>query len=329
MRMWNLPSSPWTGLGKNGIDARRVDQFGKWSFFWTIMPKRDPALALVLSFPPPQNLQLPKLRNVETGFAELTGGHTFYLRLKDPGQLDLFEALCRDVMHFADGASNEADVLDRLVGRTHRWHYLLRGGRHDLLTEEEQKGLIGELAVLSRLAAIAGPQAAIISWKGPTGAPKDFEMHAHCIEVKSRRASAQPFVQISNEYQLSDVEGHRLWLCVIAVDKVATPFGETLNDIVARVGTLLLDANSSVAEDWDRCLSAAGYRQEDDYSEFRWVIGGPTWHEVSEEFPRIKLPLPPGVSDLKYMIALGACEPFIVNAHIVESALSRGYHSNV
>ncbi len=320
--------SPWHGLGKNGVDSRRVDQFGKWNFFWAVMPKQDPALALVLSSSPAGAAKLPTLRSLETGFAGLTGGPTFYLRLKDLDQLDLFETLCRDVMHFADGAGSEDEALERLIGRTNRWHYLLRGGRGDLLTEEEQKGLIGELTVLGRLAALVGPQAAISAWRGPTGSPKDFEMHGHCIEVKSRRAAAQPFVQISNEFQLSDVEGRRLWLCVLAVDKVASPFGETLNDVVAEVGSILLQADPSIAADWDQCLNATGFRQEDDYGDFRWVVSAPIWHEVSDGFPRVELPLRQGVADLKYRIALAACEPFAVDTGVVESMLSEGY-SNV
>ncbi|RWN64206.1 MAG: PD-(D/E)XK motif protein [Mesorhizobium sp.] len=316
---------PWNGLGRNGVDSRRVDQFGRWNFFWAVMPKQNPALALVLSSPPTKTEKLPTLRSLETGFATLSGGPTFYLRLKDLDQLDLFEALCRDVMHFAEGAKTEDEALDRLIGRTNRWHYLLRGGRGNLLTEEEQKGLVGELTVLIRLAALVGPQAAIVAWKGPTGSPKDFEMHGHCIEVKSRRAAAQPFLQISNEFQLSDVEGHRLWLCVLAVDKVASPFGETLNDIVKRVGSVLLQAYPSIAEDWERCLSAAGYRQEDNYADFRWVVSSPAWHEVAAGFPRVELPLPQGVTDLKYTIALAACEAFAIDTGKLESVLSEGY----
>lgn len=316
---------PWNGLGRNGVDSRRVDQFGKWNFFWTVMPKQDPALALVLSSPPIEAAKLPTLRSLEVGFAALSVGSAFYLRLKDLDQLDLFEALCRDVIHFAEGAKTEDEALDRLIGRTNRWHHLLRGGRGHLLTEEEQKGLIGELTVLIRLVALIGPQAAITAWKGPMGSPKDFEMHGHCIEVKSRRAAAQPFLQISNEFQLSDVEGHRLWLCVLAVDKVVSPFGETLNDIVKKAGSVLLQSSSLIAEDWDRCLSAAGYRQEDDYDDFRWVVSSPTWHEVAAGFPRVNLPLPQGVTDLKYTIALGNCEPFAIDTTKLELVLSEGY----
>lgn len=316
--------APWAGLGRGGIDSRRVNHAGKWNFFWAIMQKDDPALALVLETMPSQVPNLPRLRSLEGGFATLNGGPTFYLRLRDHAQMELFETLCRDVVSCAEKGDSEGEALARAIGRTCRWHHLLRGGKGDALSAEEQKGLIGELTVLGRLCATLPLRAAINAWKGPMGAPKDFEMHGHCIEVKSRRAAAQPFVQISNEFQLSDVENHRLWLCVLAVDRVSAPFGNSLDFHVAEVGAFFQD-DPACAIEWEQALNAAGYRQEDDYSDFRWVVSAPSWHEVLDGFPRVEARLPQGVTDVKYAIALSACEPFAVETASVEHALAEGY----
>ena len=72
---------------------------------------------------------LPKLRNLEIRFQTLPGGPILYIRLKDSAQLELFETLCRDVMAAGELAETEAEALERAIGRTFRWHYLLRGGR--------------------------------------------------------------------------------------------------------------------------------------------------------------------------------------------------------
>ena len=221
-----LSDSPWRDLKEDGVDSRRVDHTGRWNFFWAVMPGRNPALALVLEARPIPEPKLPKLRSLETGFAFLSGGQTFYLRLKDHAQLELFENLCRDVVRCTALATREAEALTRAIVRMCRWHHLLRGGRGDGLSEEEQKGLIGELAVLELLSDLIGPRAAITAWTGPMGSPKDFEFQGHCIEVKARRAAAQPYVRISNEFQLADVEDHRLWLSVLAVDKVTRAIWE-------------------------------------------------------------------------------------------------------
>ncbi|WFR99581.1 PD-(D/E)XK motif protein [Rhizobium tumorigenes] len=201
-----LNDTPWEGLGLGGVDSRRVDHAGKWNFFWAVMPRQEPALALTLQSAPNPMPRLPTFKSLETGFATLSGGLTFYIRLKDISQLGLFEVLCRDVIDCAEHASTEVDALARAVGRTCRWHHLLRGGTNAGLTEEEQKGLIGELTMLEWLAGVVGCRPAITAWTGPMGSPKDFELHGHCIEVKARRSAAQPFVQISNEFQLADVQ---------------------------------------------------------------------------------------------------------------------------
>ncbi len=320
-----LSDTPWKGLGQGGVDSRRVNHAGKWGFFWVIVPREDPALALMLRAPPVPAPKLPKLRSLETGLAALTSGPTFYLRLKDHAQLELFETLCRDVVGCAEQATTEAEALTRAIGRTCRWHHLLRGGRGDGLTDEEQKGLIGELAVLEWLSDIIGPRAAITAWTGPMGSPKDFELHGHCIEVKARRSASQPYVQISNEFQLADVDDHRLWLSVLAVDKVAEPFGNSLDFFVELAASRFLGSDADVELLWETAVSATGFRMEDDYSETRWVVSDPEWHDVRDGFPRIDLPIRAGVGSLKYAIALAHCEAFKIADAEARKAISVGY----
>ncbi len=139
--------------------------------------------------------------------------------------MELFETLCRDVMAAGEIAETEAEALDRALGRTFRWHYLLRGGKLEVLSEEAQKGLIGEIEILKLLIDNLGAKPALTAWMGPSGAPKDFELKADCIEVKARRGASQPAVKITNEHQLADVPNRRLWLAILAVDKVQSPHG--------------------------------------------------------------------------------------------------------
>ena len=69
---------------------------------------------------------------------------------------------------------------------TWRWHHLLRGGRGTLLSPEEQKGLLGELFVLERLLLPSmDASSAVTAWRGPLGAPKDFEIARVAVEAKT------------------------------------------------------------------------------------------------------------------------------------------------
>ena len=313
--------TPWSGLEPGRTDTRRVDATAKWSWFWAVMPRADAALVLQLKHLPTPVPDLPKLRSLEIRFQTLPGGPILYIRLKESGQLELFETLCRDVMAAGEPAETEAEALERAIGRTFRWHYLLRGGKLDLLSEEAQKGLIGEIEVLKLLMADVGAKAALAAWTGPSGAPKDFELKADCIEVKARRGASQPFIKISNEHQLADVPNRRLWLGVLAVDKVQSPHGKTLTDYVSEVRNTLEQGDPSLIQEWDLHLAEAGFDALDDYSAWRWIVSSPEFHVVTEGFPRIVAPVPLGVSGVTYAIALSACDPFREDWDVVRTLI--------
>jgi len=118
-------------------------------------------------------------------------------------------------------------------------------------------------------------------------------------------------VKISNEHQLSDIPDRRLWLAILAVDKVQPPHGRTLTDCVAEVTDLLERAEPSAILAWDLHLADAGYDVLHDYAPWRWIVSEPEFHAVTEGFPKIAAPIPLGLSNLSYALALSACAPFL------------------
>ena len=318
-----IPSdTPWSGLEVGKTDTRRVSASARWNWFWAVMPRADVALVLQLNELPKPAPDLPKLRNLEIRFQTLPGGPILYIRLKDSAQLELFETLCRDVMAAGELAETEPEALERAIGRTFRWHYLLRGGKLEVLSEEAQKGLIGEIEVLKLLIATLGARPAISAWTGPSGAPKDFELRSDCIEVKARRGASQPFVRITSEHQLADVPERRLWLGVLAVDKVQPPHGRTLTEHVDEVTDLLERTEPSAIMDWDLHLADAGYDALHDYTHWRWIVSTPEFHAVTDGFPRIAAPVPLGVAGVTYALALSACTPFRTDWEEVRAGLA-------
>lgn len=318
-----IPSdTPWSGLEVGKTDTRRVSASARWNWFWAVMPRADVALVLQLNELPKPAPDLPKLRNLEIRFQTLPGGPILYIRLKDSAQLELFETLCRDVMAAGGLAETEPEALERAIGRTFRWHYLLRGGKPEVLSEEAQKGLIGEIEVLKLLIAALGARPALSAWTGPSGAPKDFELRSDCIEVKARRGASQPFVRITSEHQLADVPERRLWLGVLAVDKVQPPHGRTLTERVDEVTDLLERTEPSAIMDWDLHLADAGYDALHDYAHWRWIVSTPEFHAVTDGFPRIAAPVPLGVAGVTYALALSACTPFRTDWEEVRAGLA-------
>lgn len=317
-------TDPWKALSTGSIDAKRVDPDSPHDFFWVISGRGEPGLLLRIEAETTEPGPLPKLRNIDLGIQDVKGGRALVLLLKDAEQAELFCNLCLDIVRAAGSATDNADALGRAVRRAMRWHHLLRGGSTDLLSIEEQRGLLGELQFLRRLADLIGPWSAVEAWKGPSGSAKDFELDGCLVEVKARRGAAKPFVQISSEDQLSDVEGCDLYLAVSAVDAAIKPNGKTLTDHVNDLDRLFAAAEPEAYRLWELAIAEAGFDFGDDYSERRWILGKTTEFRVEGEFPRVTPPLRRGVSGLRYSIALDACAAFQIEPGVLDDRIIRG-----
>ena len=315
---------PWHGLAPGSIDARRVSGEGRHDFFWITSGLQEPGLLLRLPGGLEDPPNLPKLRSLDIGMRDIPGGRALVIILKDPEQREIFASLCQNVVGAAEAALETEDALSRALRRLMRWHHLLRAGRADLLSLEEQRGLLGELMFLERLAALVGARAAIEAWRGPLGASKDFEIDDVLVEVKARRGAAKPHVQISSEDQLSGVDGARLILSVSAVDAAIKPDGMTLNDHVIRAEKIFAEAGTESFLLWEEAIQAAGFDHEDDYSQRRWKVGPAAEYEVKGGFPRIVPPLIAGVSAVRYSISLEACAPYQLEKGFLDELIGGG-----
>lgn len=310
---------PWKGMSFD--QARRVDRDGKQDFFWAVVENDSPALVLFLKEDTEQVRPLPGIRSLDVRYGKVRSSTALLIVLREAEQADLFATLCRDIVIAGEAAVDNDDALKCALMRTLRWHHLLRGGRSDRLSLEEQRGLIGELQFLELLCEHSTPRAVIESWKGPEGAAKDFELHKLHVEVKARRGAARPHVNISSEDQLADVEGADLFLRVQDVDAAVRPQGMTLTDYVKRCDQIFRVPDLSAYQLWENALMATGFLWEHDYSDRRWTVGKAKTFEVRDEFPRIPVPVPTGVMNLKYAIALDSCMPYLADETEFEKRL--------
>lgn len=309
-----MGSSPWEDLDLS--NARRVNNNGQFDFFWVILEEKMLGLMLRLPIKPSSKSKLPELKNIISNFRIISGRWSFVLALKESCQSELFETLCRDIVESAEKASNLDEALVRAIQRTKRWHYLLRSGRPEGLSIEEQRGLIGELALLRELVDNFGTEMAIEAWKGPSGAPKDFELIGCCIEVKTRRTAAIPSISISSADQLADFDGGRLFLNVTNVESAIIPEGMTLHDYVDLTDALFQEDPNTYTK-WEDAIYSTGYDPLNKYDDRRWLIRSTSCYEIVQGFPRINCPLPQGVQNVRYSISLDACEPFKLDENTV------------
>jgi hypothetical protein len=327
------PNDPWKGLtppsAASAINACRVDENNPWGFFWA--RAMDGKCLLVLQHERESSpiKKLPSLKGVEVAVTDGDGLHSRMLvfRLLDSRQRDIFHQLCIDIVAAGATARTELEAVELAVARTWRWHHLLRGGTGGQLSEDEQKGLIGELLVLERhLLSCLFPADSLSAWRGPLGAPKDFEVGRIGIEAKARRGAATPHVLITSEHQLDDEGCDLLFLHVMdlshAPEGAAQAF--TVSDVARRVHDRITSDNAAT-DRYESLLAAAGFRWEDDYSDFKWVEGPSRIYGVTNGFPRVTASeIAPGVSNVRYSVSLVECERFSVEAKTLDEAITGG-----
>ena len=314
---------PWKPLSPpsqmTDVSGRRVDQSLPWNVYWAL--DMDRRCLLVFRHSPENSpaRTLPRLQGLEVTISaqQQNGQSLLVIRLKDNGQREVFHHLCLDMIEATRATKTEQQAIERFIARIWRWHWLLRGGRDGRLPEEVQKGIIGELQLMQGyLFSVIGVEAAVRSWMGPLGAPKDFEIGHVCIEVKSRKGSAVPFVSISTQHQL-DTEGvDALFLYVVEVVNApgSDPNGITLTDQVVSVQQKIQGLGAAVADLFEQRLMAVGFDRTHDYTDTKWLIGQERLFKVSGDFPRVTPSMyPSGVEKVRYEISLSDCEPYRVD----------------
>jgi len=324
---------PWRGLvpptAEETITAKRVDASNPWDFFWAVDLDARCMLVLQHNKTAEPDVHLPHLQGVEIARRHPEGKTAILtFRLLESAHRDIFETLCRDIVFRCRDAKSEAEAVSAAIARTWRWHHLLRGGADGRLSQEEQKGLMGELLVLERLLLPSMSAAdAISAWHGPLGASKDFEIGTLCIEAKARRIAAKPYVTINSEHQLDDSGLHALFLYVVDVTQVptGTPGSASVTDVARQIRESL-ESIPLVIDRFDALVEAAGLRWDDDYSDTLWLGGPGHVYRVLPGFPRIGSSVPSGISDVNYSLSLTQCDPFLVEEAELRNEIQRFGH---
>ena len=182
-------SNPWEEIKTplSNYNVRRADAEHPYDFFWAKDVSGDYLFIFQcdseISFPN----KIPALAGVEVLLPknEKDNKTRLILKLTSRDDWDIFHSLCRDLVSATASSPNEETVAVVIVRRLERWHLFLKKNRPKLMSEAEQKGLIGELLFLKDYIF---PQYAISDalsfWQGPSGASQDFNIGDFAVEVK-------------------------------------------------------------------------------------------------------------------------------------------------
>jgi hypothetical protein len=234
-----------------------------------------------------------------------TGRWALVVQLTDRAFWDLFEALATDVLNVVRGASTGSEVAQATVRCVDRWRRFVER-RGEPLSDEEVKGLIGELIVLCRCARRFGGDTALAAWTGPDRGVKDFELPNASVEVKTFQGDDAATVLISSPDQLDSVAERPVYLCAVRITP-SDAQGATLGEIVQRA-TTVLGADPGTLGSFEDRLAASGYLASQAPLYVKRFVAGPlSMYRVTRGFPRIRsTDVPQGVLNVRFALKLNA-----------------------
>jgi hypothetical protein len=283
----------------NIVDANLAHDF----FFGTDHVNRP---TLVLKTPTELTTQL-NLHVIDIrSFAIIDGSYKSVIVLIDPDLLPLFISFCEDLCLFLSNCSYES-LTRNLQNRVVRWQEMFKRGRSNILTENEIRGLFGELHVLERIIQNNNYDTNTIlsSWIGSEHSDQDFIFPELALEVKTLPHN-QTNIKISSENQL-DLSHKSLYL--ICLQLVHESSGHSLNDLEKRIIKSLSDER--LIEQFHYKLALRGYLSILQYEEYRFNIHHISAYKVTHDFPAIrKSLLPHGISAVSYSINLDTLAQF-------------------
>lgn len=232
----------------------------------------------------------------------------------------MFSMLCEDLIESSRNTGLPAErSLNYVLKRLANWRQLLERGLPNLLSENEVRGLCGELLILKRLFTHLGKRDAVNAWVGPKGAAQDFQIQNAAWEVKTTQPDATS-VTISSETQLQTTS-RAISLVVIELieSTTAVPDSFSLNSLVDQVRASLADDFDST-DVFENTLGIASYVCRQEYSTPIFFAKCIHLFSVKDDFPRLVFDqISFGVSHVKYDVSLHACEKFRINSNSLDT----------
>lgn len=318
-----MTNDPWMEIGLETpvgeLRARRADSSHPYGFFWARDAKGQRLLVLN-SAAVNSERQFPLLKGIAI---EHSNGRLL-LRLLEDNDREIFITLCRSLIERTRYVTPESQVVAAIIAHLERWQRFLGNTDRGLLSEQEVRGLLGELTFLDHeLIERFGPNA-ISFWLGPAGHPQDYSIGTTLFEVKTRLAGAQPIITISSAAQLWNQTGY-LYLVTYLIGQ-ASEHGDnviSLAGVIAKIRSKLV--GTEFVDLFEDRLIQVGYFDHDDYAGKYYLVSAPDFYEVVDGFPKITSDaIPCGVSKLNYGIEVAACIPFLATPDWIILGGSRG-----
>lgn len=229
------------------------------------------------------------------------GSFNLTLSLLSNNETAVFIEMCRDLLEASEDAHDEVSALKKFWRRYNHWQNLFATAKNDLLSEERQRGLIGELLFLREQITDGRPlKEAVAGWTGALKEHQDFSYGEMWYEIKTVMEQAEK-VRISSIEQLS-LERVGKFVIYRLTKTASEDF--TLNSLVKELSELL-SKNPSAEQKFEVLLFQTGYVEREEYDEQSYQVAEVMKFTVDEKFPRLtKNNLPATIVEASYSLNL-------------------------
>jgi hypothetical protein len=266
----------------------------------------------------PQGFQKPRVKGISVALkslGKLPGSNvTLLLELQQHEAIDVFSVFVARVCEELDEIIKPELAVKAVIALIEKWKDFFAGGS-DILSDERQTGLYGELYVLQYF-SISGVDVskAIKAWTGSKKTSQDYEFGSVAVEVKSSAAVDATRVNITNSRQLDGTGLDHLFLTRVLLD-ARQGEDHTLPGLINELRKIVQQRSPEAILDFEEKLLATGYKDKhvDQYSNRTYSERELLFYKVIEGFPRLLIQdLPVGVTKVSYEIALDACHDFLI-----------------
>lgn len=220
-------------------------------------------------------------KNIEVGFFSLLDENVVSFSLLNSYYQDIFYLFCNDLVEYSKHIKTEHG-FQYIINRYEKWR-VFSSYKREYLSENEIKGLIGELLFLKTYAFSAyGQSKAIEGWTGPEPTKKDYIYEKTWYEIKTATNNQ---VTINSIDQLSSItDGH---LIVYSFEKLSPVSLElSLNRLSSEIlNSIEFDLDKEI---FTSKLIEAGYYGEEYYENFVYSLKSANSYLVNLDFPRLE-----------------------------------------
>ena len=234
------------------------------------------------------------------------------LKLLRPELRAQFSRLCDDIILSGNSGTRKARAGHYVLERLARWRRLLDLGPDGLLSDMALRGLVSEIAFLTKAIPIYGASVTVHAWNGPFDAAQDFHLPDRRYEIKAVVPNAAT-VKISSIDQLDTTESEiQLVVYILRLVDFDSAGAFTLCSLVETVRQSLI-STGHVLDEFEARLANTGYRDLDAYLRIAFRIDEIRHYAITANFPKlVRSELSSAIASANYEIQLSKCEDFRV-----------------